>query len=411
MNVKITPHTLYGNLNIPASKSIAHRLLICAALAKGTSVINDVTFSKDIYATINALKSMGATISYNNSTVTVTGIEQANQYSDIDCCESGSTLRFLIPVAAALGINSTFIGEGRLPERPIDIYVREFSQKNIVFDYKNTMPFQMKGQLKNGEYVIEGNISSQFITGLLFSLPILNGDSKIVVKGKLESKPYADMTIICLNKFGINIEETDYGYFIKGSQKYISTSSSVEGDYSQAAFFLVANALGSDVTITNTIPNSIQGDKKIIEIIDLLCYNINALSIITIDATDIPDLVPIISVLSSFAKKEVHIVGAERLKIKESDRLESTASMINNIGGNVIQTPTGLIIKPVSNFIGGVVDSYNDHRIVMAASIAATVSKGEVIIKNAQAVEKSYPLFFEEFNRLGGISHVIDLES
>lgn len=275
MDIKITPTKLKGTVNIPSSKSMTHRMLICASLSKGVSKISNITFSRDIYATIDALKAMGADIQINNDCVTVNGINHIPNNADIDCCESGSTLRFLIPITAALGINSTFIGQGRLPERPISPYIRELTKNGITFEYDNTMPFTMTGQLKPGKFKLEGNISSQFITGMLFALPLLNGDSEIIMTSDLESKPYADMTIKCLNTFGIEILETNNGYFIKGNQTYISQNTVIEGDYSQAAFFYVANILGNNIKLNNLTEISSQGDKKIVEIIDQLCYNKN----------------------------------------------------------------------------------------------------------------------------------------
>ncbi len=267
MDIKIIPGKLNGTVSIPSSKSMTHRVLIGAALAKGKSVISNVTFSKDIYATIDALKASGADITAVGNTVTVNGLcGRCPQNAEIDCCESGSTLRFMIPVTAALGINSVYKGQGRLPERPITPYLRELPQKGITFDYENTMPFTVSGKLLSGKYSLEGNISSQFITGLLFALPLLEGDSEIILTSPLESKPYADMTIESLKLFGIDIKETQKGYYIKGSQQYHSSDVSVEGDYSQAAFFYVANALGSNVKIENKIEFKETKKLKLIEL-------------------------------------------------------------------------------------------------------------------------------------------------
>lgn len=411
MNMKIIPSKLNGTVNIPSSKSMTHRVLISAALAEGTSVISNVTFSKDIYATIDALKAAGAEISVSGNVVTVKGIAGfVPENADIDCCESGSTLRFMIPVTAALGINAVYRGQGRLPERPITPYLREFVKKGIAFDYNNTMPFSVSGQLEAGVFELEGDISSQFITGLLFALPLLKEDSQIVLTSRLESKPYADMTISCLKQFGIEITETDNGYFIKGGQKFIAKDVSVEGDYSQAAFFYVANALGSDIDIKNLVSESTQGDKKIVEIISDLCYNNKDIPDgFSIDATDIPDLVPILGVLGTFCDGKSEIYGAARLKIKESDRLAATAAAINALGGKITPVDDGLIIEHAT-LKGGVVDSAGDHRIAMSAAIAATICSEPVIIKNAESVEKSYPDFFEDYINLGGTVNGIILE-
>lgn len=410
MDIKITPSKLKGTVNIPSSKSITHRMLICAALSNGKSKISNITFSKDIYATINALTAIGADIKIHEDSATVLGINKVADSSEIDCCESGSTLRFLIPITAALGINSTYTGQGRLPERPITPYLREFTHCGITFEYHNTMPFNMSGKLKPGKFKLEGNISSQFITGLLFALPLLEGDSEIIMMSELESKPYADMTIQCLSNFGIEITETGNGYFIKGSQKYKPQNIIVEGDYSQAAFFYTANILGNDIQINNLMENSLQGDKKIVEITKNLCYNENSEpNGFSINAADIPDLVPILGVLGTFCQGKSLIYGAERLKIKESNRLESTSAALNALGGNVTAENDGLSISH-SVLKGGVVDSFGDHRIAMSAAIAATICSEPVIIKNADAVEKSYPDFFKDYQKLGGIINVITLE-
>ncbi len=410
MDIKISPSKLSGTVEIPASKSYAHRALICAALADGNSVISGVTMSKDIEATIGAMTALGADFTVNNdSSIVVRGVNRSVSTAEIDCNESGSTLRFIIPVAAALGTKSEFFGRGRLPERPIDIYIRELSKNGIIFDYNNTMPFSIDGKLNSGVYEIEGDVSSQFITGLLFALPLLEGDSVIKLTSKLESKPYADITIECLKRFGIEVTEIDSAYIIKGGQKYHPCDLKVEGDYSQAAFFCVANALGSDVALKNLISDSAQGDKEIISIIENMNCN-DELKSFNADCSDIPDLVPILTVLGCFGTETSVIYNAKRLKIKESNRLEAISVTLNMLGGNVKVTDDGLIIEPIKIFHGGVVDSFGDHRIVMSAAIAATKCDGDIIIKGAEAVEKSYPDFFRDYTSLGGKVNVITLE-
>ena len=413
MDIRITPSKLNGTVSVPSSKSITHRMLICAGLADGISVIRNISFSKDIHATINAMKALGAEFEINGSSVTVTGIgRKSAENAVIDCCESGSTLRFMIPVAAVLGTAAEFRGQGRLPQRPITPYIREMSDKGITFNYDNTMPFSISGKLKGGKYCLEGDISSQFITGMLLALPLAENDSEIIMTSPLQSKPYADMTVRCLENFGIEINETDNGYYIKGNQHYKPYNTAVEGDYSQAAFFFVADAIGNNVKISNLADESIQGDKKIVEIISALCYNNsgNEKSVYSVDAENIPDLVPVLAVLCSLSGKTSEITGIQRLKIKESDRIISTADMINSLGGKAIPSDDSLLIKPVESFIGGTVDSCGDHRIVMSAAIAATRARGDVVILNADAVEKSYPDFFSDFNNIGGKANVINVE-
>lgn len=404
MQVKIEPSDLRGKVHIPSSKSMTHRVLICASLADGTSVIEGVDFSKDITATIEAMRSLGAIIRINGDTVTVRGIAVPSLNATINCFESGSTLRFLIPVVAALGTETIFLGEGRLPERPITAYIRELPKKGIEFSYEGTMPFQISGKLHSGVYELEGDVSSQYITGLLFALPLLDGDSEIVLTSHLESKPYVDLTIECLKLFGIEINEIKTGYSVKGGQEYKPFSLKVEGDYSQAAFFYVANAIGSDITIENLSEKSVQGDKIIADIVAEWIENKkeNKERFFNINASDIPDLVPILAVLGTFGTKPSTIEGAERLKIKESDRLLAVSVMINNLGGKVKTLDGGLYIEPVEKLKGGEINSFGDHRIAMCAAIAAIGSTGSVTIENADSVEKSYPKFFEDYRNLGG---------
>jgi len=411
MDIKISPTKLSGTVAIPSSKSFAHREIICASLSKGTSVVGGVSFSKDIYATLSAMESLGARYTIQDDTITIQGISTPNVQATIDCYESGSTLRFIIPIVGALGVSATLKGQGRLPERPITPFIRELPKKGISFDYNNTMPFSMNGKLKNGTFELEGDISSQFITGLLFALPLLDGNSKIVMTSPLQSKPYVDMTIQSMANFGVYIVETDYGYYVEGNQEYKPLNHKVEGDYSQAGFFYVANAIGNDIVLQNLLESSIQGDKKIVEVCEKSCYNRidNRLNAYTINATNIPDLVPILAVLGCFGDGTSKIIGAERLKIKESDRLVATADALNRIGGKVTPTNDGLIIEPIEHFIGGTVDGFGDHRIVMATAIASTRCMNDVIILGANAVEKSYPNFFRDFKNLGGKIDVINV--
>jgi len=407
MDIRITPTLLEGKVSIPASKSCAHRALICAALADGTSVITGVSMSKDIEATIGSMTALGAEFIVEGDTVTVRGIKTPAEKAVIDCNESGSTLRFIMPVAAVLGAEAEFIGRGRLPQRPIDIYKRELSANGVKF-LTEEMPYKLSGKLKGGTYRIEGDVSSQFVTGLIFALPLLSEDSEIVLTSHLESRPYVDITIDILRRFGISVTEEPDRFVIKGGQKYLPHDERIEGDYSQAAFFYVANALGSETEPQNLSENSVQGDRRILDIIlemyydDKGCFNA--------DCSDIPDLVPILSVLGCFGKQESVIYNAKRLKIKESDRLETTAALLNGLGGRVTITDDGLRIMPVDTLHGGTVDSFGDHRIVMAAAIAATRADGDVIIKGAEAAEKSYPNFFKDYTDLGGKANVIILE-
>lgn len=410
MDIKIYPGRLSGRVEIPSSKSYSHRSLIAAALAQGVSEISGVTASKDIEVTSEAMRQLGADISVKEDVYTVHGLCRSPQGAkiDIDCCESGSTLRFIIPVAAALGANATFHGRANLPNRPITPYVREFKGKGVSFEPQSGLPITVSGQLSAGEYRLEGDISSQFITGLLLALPLCREDSVIKLTSPLQSKPYVDMTVDTLKKFGADIFETASEglpmYLIKGGQKYRPCNIRVEGDYSQAAFFFTANAIGSQIEIGNLPENSVQGDRAIVSIIKEMG---SEMSPFTADVSDIPDLVPILAVLGCFSRGISRLVNAARLKIKESDRLEMTAANLNAIGGRVRAGRDFLEIEPVKHFTGGVVKAYDDHRLVMSAAIAALRAERPVIIEGAEAVNKSYPEFFDDFRSLGGRAEVI----
>lgn len=412
MDVKVYPGKLSGKVHIPSSKSIGHRALIAASLADGNSKIYGVDFSKDIIATVEAMRALGAFIDAEKTYLKVRGIAVPKFSATIDANESGSTLRFLIPVAAALGTETLFLGRGRLPKRPITAYLRELPKKGIKMDYDGGLPLRISGKMQSGEFVLEGDVSSQYITGLLFALPICDGNSKIILSSPLQSAPYVALTIRVLNKFGIKIDKTDYGYFIKGNQSYNPGDIEVEGDYSQAAFYYVANENGSNIELGNLFPDSIQGDKAITQIIkDWHEKKISGGKLsFDLDTENIPDLVPILAVLATSGNDTSYIRGTDRLRIKESDRIQSTCDMINSLGGKCTATNDGLIITPVGQLNGGTVDSYGDHRIAMAATIAALNCRNPVNIMDAGVVEKSYPRFFEDIIELGGKVDGITLE-
>ncbi|MDD6991495.1 MAG: 3-phosphoshikimate 1-carboxyvinyltransferase [Oscillospiraceae bacterium] len=403
MDVKIYPSKLIGTVSAPSSKSYSHRMIIAAALADGVSEISNVTDSNDITVTSQAMEALGANVLADSGTYTVRGIKIPAEKAEIDCGESGSTLRFIIPVAAALGTTATLNGHAKLPQRPITPYTREFPSKGVTFEPQSGLPITLTGKLRAGEYNLEGDVSSQFITGLMLALPMCEEDSVIKLTSPLQSKPYADMTIAALKKFGIDIREMSMNslpiYLIKGGQKYKPCRTAVEGDYSQAAFFFTANALGSEIKVTNLDPNSVQGDKAILDIIASCGDDMKPF---TADVADIPDLVPILAVLGSFTKGQSRIVNAARLKLKESDRLTCVANALNAIGGKVTAGDDFLTMEHIDTFTGGEVDSCKDHRIVMAAAIAATASNAPVIIHGAEDVKKSYPRFFDDFKSLGG---------
>ena len=402
MVVTIKPQKIKGEVSVPPSKSVAHRLVIAAALSKGTSKVENLSFSKDITATVNAMRSLGAQIDISGNTAIIKGIEKPPEKAVIDCCESGSTLRFLIPVVCALGVQATFLGQGKLPQRPITPYLDELPKHGAQFDYQGTMPFTVRGRLTSGEYRISGDISSQFVTGLLLALALIDGQSELVLTTPLQSKPYVDITADCLAKCGVSVTQTDKGYAVTGGSMK-AFQAPVEADYSQAAFFYVANSLGSDIRINELNENSCQGDKKIVEICDKIVYNKNGgLKPFELDCSDIPDLVPILAVLASFCEGTSRITNVARLRIKESDRLEAVSACLNALGGKVTAGEDFLEIQGVKSLHAGQVDCFNDHRIAMAMAVAATRSTGPVTLIGAQCVEKSYPDFFEVYKALGG---------
>ncbi len=417
MNIQITPGPLSGTVCAPPSKSIAHRALICAALAEGTSVISPVDSSKDMDATIGALRAMGAVISRLGKRISVTGISAPPAQAQIDCIESGSTLRFLIPVAAALGISCRFTGSGRLPQRPLTPYVDAFLCKGIKLD-SCFVPASCSGQLEPGAYQIPGDVSSQFITGLLFALPILDGDSVISLTTPLESAPYIDLTIDVLHSFGIRILKEDNRFVISGRQRYQPQNFAVESDYSNAAFFLTSAALGNSVKLSGLSQKSLQGDREILtalsafgaspvwkdgfwEIPQIVCHAAQIMG------RDIPDLLPILCVAAAAVPGQTVIHETRRLKLKESDRAAAMTDCLTRLGAKIREEPNALVIDGGFPLHGGTVSSYGDHRIAMSMAIAAGLADSPVVIEDAQAVEKSYPGFFADFQALGGVLHVV----
>ena len=418
--VEIQKSFLQGEIKIPPSKSAAHRSIICAALAKGVSLVSPISLSKDIKATIFAVKSIGAKVEINGDTLIIDGTNTfINKSAEIDCCESGSTLRFLIPICAVGGVNAVFVGQGKLPERPIGAFLDLLPQHNVECESAGGLPLKIKGKLTNGEFKIQGNISSQYITGLLLSLPLLDGDSEIILTTSLESKAYVDMTIDIMKSFGVTIETTQSGYFIKGRQEYKPQNFIVEADWSQAGFFITAGAINGDLKLLGLNINSVQGDKEVVNIFKKmgadLTFEDNILYVkksrlvgVDIDASQIPDAVPTLAVALAFAKGKSKIYGAERLRIKESDRIESTVNGLNNIGIKAVATSDGMIIYGDSA-VCGKIKGYNDHRIVMSFSVAGSNIDGVTVIDDAMSVNKSYPDFFDEFNKLGGKANVISV--
>ncbi|PHI06421.1 3-phosphoshikimate 1-carboxyvinyltransferase [Fusobacterium polymorphum] len=413
MNKKIIKaNKLVGEVSLPPSKSILHRYIIASSLAKGISKIENISFSDDIIATIEAMKKLGAKIEKKDNYLLIDGSktfdkEYLNNNSEIDCNESGSTLRFLFPLSIVEENKIIFKGKGKLFKRPLSPYFENFDKYQIKYSYINENEILLNGVLKSGEYEIDGNISSQFITGLLFSLPLLNGNSKIMIKGKLESSSYIDITLDCLSKFGVKIINNSYQEFIiEGNQTYKSGNYEVEADYSQVAFFLVANSIGSDIKINGLNSNSLQGDKKIIDFVSEI-DNWNKNEKLILDGSETPDIIPILSLKACTSKKEIEIVNIARLRIKESDRLSATVQELSKLGFDLIEKEDSILINSRKNFIHNnkeiiSLSSHSDHRIAMTIAIASTCYEEEIILDNLDCVKKSYPNFWEVFLSLGG---------
>lgn len=409
----IHPARLSGTLAAPPSKSAAHRALICAALADGESRVSPLADSADMAATIGVLRAMGAEIaSSENGGVTISsGRWNREKMALLDCRESGSTLRFLLPVACALGLTATAAGRGRLPERPLGALMEQMKAHGVSFSGER-MPFIVRGQLTPGRYELPGDVSSQFVTGLLFALPLLDGESEIALTSPLQSAGYVEMTLRALQESGVTVIPSENGWRIPGNQRYRAFDRAVEGDWSNAAFWLCAAAIGGDVRITGLSNASAQGDRAVCEILGRLGADITRdaravrcraakLRGCKIDAGQIPDLVPVLAVTAAFAEGDTEIHNAARLRIKESDRLASTAALLRSLGGSAEEFPDRLVVHG-GGLRGGDAQGVNDHRIVMAAAVAALGCGEKVSVTDAHAVNKSYPDFFDDLKKLGG---------
>lgn len=436
----IEPKKLSGAVKIPPSKSMAHRAVICAALSDGTSVIDNIDYSDDIIATIDGMKALGAEVIQEGRKLIINGENTFKKTGGIvDCNESGSTLRFLVPLSIAKGNEIKFTGRGNLGKRPLNTYYDIFDKQGIEYNYtEGVLNLEIKGELKGGEFPIEGNISSQFISGLLFTLPLLKEDSKVVITTKLESKGYIDLTLSMMEKFGIVIENNDYKEFIiRGNQTYKATNYKVEGDFSQAAFYLCAGALGNDVVCNDLDEESLQGDKECISILKRmgavflkefkvtkdyskyesdnserfthenkfdagLGFGKEELRGTVIDASQCPDIIPVVTVVAALSKGETRIINGERLRIKECDRLNAICTELNKLGADITELEDGLIINGVKTLTGGKVSSHSDHRIAMSLAIASTRCIDDIILEDPDCVKKSYPHFWDDFKMLGG---------
>lgn len=425
---------LTGAVRAPSSKSEAHRALIVAALAglygAGGHIrrVRCTDLNQDIEATVRCLQGLGADISREGEDFLVTPIQKIPEQATLDCGESGSTLRFLLPVCCALGsiegapegFTVSLMGHGRLPERPLSPLYEELAAHGAILSPMGSNPLVVQGKMTAGDYAVDGGVSSQFISGLLFALPLLGGDCTLNVTGKIESVPYIYMTTDAISRVTGAVVGDLPRYSIAGRDARPAMpsqvgASPVGGDWSGAAFFLTAGVLcgeGRSITLTGLDAYSRQGDKAIVEVLRSMGSDIreteegltafsSKLRGVRIDATQIPDLVPILAVAASVAEGETVIYGASRLRLKESDRLRTVSDMITALGGDITETPDGLIIRGVPSLRGGVVDAAGDHRIAMSGAVAATVCREAVTVVGAESVAKSYPAFWDEFERVG----------
>ena len=403
MNVTITPAVLKGTVTPPPSKSQAHRLIIAAALSDGFCKLSNVDLSEDIQATLRCMRTLDADASADGTIIRGADLVDGHEEPApevMDCGESGSTLRFLIPVVLALKGGGKFTGHGRLMERPQEPYFALFREKGIFYEQKDGV-LTVRGKLAPGVYTLPGNVSSQFITGLLYALPLLEGDSEIVLTTGLESRGYVDMTLDALERFGVKAEYDGKRTFrVPGNQYYQHQNLAIEADWSNAAFWYGAKFLGCPVEIGGLDQASVQGDRAIAGFYDQL----QGIGSLDLDVSQCPDLVPPLAAMAALrAGETTRIVNAGRLRIKESDRLATVTEVLNALGAKVEEYEDYLVIHGKEKLAGGVtVSGHNDHRIAMMAAIAAIRCEAPVTITGAECVKKSYPRFWEDYRRLGG---------
>jgi 3-phosphoshikimate 1-carboxyvinyltransferase len=404
-DIKIEPKKLTGEVTVPPSKSMAHRAVICASLAKGRSVIKNIQLSDDIRATIEGMRAFGAVILQEQDTLIIDGVGSSaeRRSHEIDCNESGSTLRFFVPLATLFEGKTRFIGRGKLGQRPLNSYQEIFEEQGLGYEAEDSeqLDLTVEGSLKPGDFHMPGDISSQFITGMLLTLPLLEGDSTLTLTTELESKGYVDLTLSILEDFGVKIEhDAQYKQFnIQGNQEYSPIEYTVEGDYSQAAFWLSAKRLGSKVEVEGLRGDSLQGDQEILAILETLSDESEQERII--DGSQVPDIIPVVALVACLSSGRTKIKNLERLRIKESDRLEATQKELSKLGAKIEIEGDALHISGTSRLKGDQeVWSHKDHRMAMMLAIASTVCEKAIVLKDAEVVTKSYPNFWEEFNKL-----------
>ena len=406
MDVTITGAELKGKITPPPSKSQAHRLILAAALSGGVSTLSGVDLSQDIEATLNCLSALGSRVErLGGGRLAIHGLGnsgvQPSSFPELDCGESGSTLRFLIPVALVVAGEGVFIGRGRLMERPQEPYFRLFKEKGIQYARENGT-LSVRGALEPGEYVLPGNVSSQFFTGLLYTLPLLDGPSVLRSSTPLESRGYVDMTLDVLRRFGAVVEEEQEGVFrIPGKQAFMPRNLEMEADWSNAAFWYAANFLGARLKVEGLNLNSVQGDRQI----GALYWRLARPGEAEIDLSQCPDLAPPLAAMAAVRAGTTRFVNAGRLRLKESDRLATVAQTLRALGGCAAVEGDMLTVEGRESLEGGTVDGCGDHRIAMMAAVAAVACQTPVTILGAECVKKSYPNFWEDYVRLGGSVH------
>ena len=420
MDMTFFPAPLKGTVAAPASKSEAHRRMICAGLTRGATTLTGFMESADMAATARCLKALGAKVEQGENTLTITGYSKKPcKLPVLDCGESGSTLRFFVPIALAMAKGGVFRMHGRLGQRPMDVYRDLFVPRGVRWRMgvgcDGAAELTVKGELEAGHYVMPGNVSSQFVSGLMFALPLLEEDSTLTVQPPVESAGYIRMTLESLTQSGIVMEEiAPFSWRIPGNQQYKAQDGHLAGDYSQAAVLACAGAMGHEVTVTHLAQETTQGDRAVLAHLAALGAKVQEdesgvtvtaekLTGTTLDMADCPDIAPILALTCQLAEGESRLTGCGRLRLKECDRLAATVDVLNILGGNAKAEGDTIVVQGVKQLKGGVtLPDYNDHRMVMLGAIAASVAQEPVTLTGVQALNKSWPEFVNVYKELGG---------
>ena len=420
MDMTFFPAPLKGTVAAPASKSEAHRRMICAGLTKGATTLTGFMNSADMAATARCLKALGAKVAQEEDSLIVTGYaKKVTKLPVLDCGESGSTLRFFVPIALAMTKGGVFRMHGRLGQRPMDVYRDLFVPRGVRWRMgvgcDGAAELTVKGELEAGHYVMPGNVSSQFVSGLMFALPLLNEDSTLTVQPPVESAGYIRMTIEALTQSGVVLEElAPFSWRIPGNQQYQAKDGRLAGDYSQAAVLACAGALGHDVTVTHLAQETTQGDRAVLTHLTAFGAKVQEdesgvtvtaekLTGTTLDMADCPDIAPILALTGQLAEGESRLTGCGRLRLKECDRLAATVEVLNLLGGNAKAVGDTIVIQGVKALKGGVtLPDYNDHRMVMLGAVAASIAQEPVVVTGVEALNKSWPEFINVYQTLGG---------